>query len=77
MANFANLEEKAKELGVKKVDLNELLRSSDIISLHTPLTEETKNIIGKAVIVHQGQDDLHSQPSGAAGARVSCAGVIQ
>ena len=39
--------------------------------------DETKNIIGKAVIVHQGQDDLVSQPSGAAGARVSCAGVIQ
>ena len=39
--------------------------------------DETKNIIGKAVIVHQGKDDLVSQPSGAAGARVSCAGVIQ
>ena len=39
--------------------------------------DETKNIIGKAVIVHQGQDDLVSQPSGAAGARVSCAGVIK
>jgi len=39
--------------------------------------DKTKNIIGKAVIVHQGQDDLVSQPSGAAGARVSCAGLIQ
>ena len=38
--------------------------------------DKTKNIIGKAVIVHQGQDDLVSQPSGAAGARVSCAGLI-
>ena len=38
--------------------------------------DQTKNIIGKAVIVHQGQDDLVSQPSGAAGARVSCAGLI-
>ena len=35
-------EEKAKELGVKKVDLDELLRLSDVISLHTPLTEEDK-----------------------------------
>lgn len=35
-----------------------------------------KNIVGKAIIVHQGEDDLTSQPSGAAGARVSCAGII-
>ena len=39
--------------------------------------DRTRNIIGKAVIVHQGKDDLVSQPSGAAGARVSCAGVIK
>ncbi|MCA0153464.1 superoxide dismutase family protein [Winogradskyella vincentii] len=37
----------------------------------------SKNIMGKAVIVHQGEDDLTSQPSGAAGARVSCAGIIE
>lgn len=39
--------------------------------------DETKNIVGKGVIVHQGVDDFTSQPSGAAGARVSCAGIIQ
>ncbi|UOB17829.1 superoxide dismutase family protein [Abyssalbus ytuae] len=39
--------------------------------------DETKDILGKAVIVHQGADDFTSQPSGAAGARVSCGGVIQ
>ncbi|SMC87176.1 superoxide dismutase family protein [Cellulophaga tyrosinoxydans] len=39
--------------------------------------DETKNIIGKGVIVHQGLDDFTSQPSGNAGARVSCAGVIE
>jgi Cu-Zn family superoxide dismutase len=38
--------------------------------------DPVKNIMGKAVIVHQGEDDLVSQPSGAAGARVSCAGII-
>lgn len=32
-------------------------------------------IIGRAVMVHAGKDDLESQPSGAAGARVGC-GVI-
>lgn len=36
-----------------------------------------KNIVGKAVIVHQGEDDFVSQPSGAAGARISCAAIIE
>ena len=39
--------------------------------------DEAKNIVGKAIIVHQGVDDFTSQPSGAAGARVSCGGIIQ
>ncbi len=39
--------------------------------------DDTKNILGKAIIVHQGKDDMVSQPSGAAGARVSCAGIIE
>ena len=39
--------------------------------------DETKNIVGKAVIVHQGVDDYTTQPSGDAGARVSCTGIIQ
>ena len=39
--------------------------------------DPTKNIIGKAVIVHQGVDDFTSQPSGAAGPRISCTGIIQ
>lgn len=33
------------------------------------------SIIGHAVIVHQGEDDMSSQPSGAAGPRIGC-GVI-
>ena len=39
--------------------------------------DDTKDITGKAVVVHQGTDDFTSQPSGAAGARVSCAGIIE
>ncbi len=39
--------------------------------------DETKNIVGKAIIVHQGVDDFTSQPSGAAGARIACTGIIQ
>src|SRR6266851_3484944 len=37
--------ERALELGVEKVELDELLRRADFITLHTPLTEKTKNII--------------------------------
>jgi Cu-Zn family superoxide dismutase len=33
------------------------------------------SIIGRGIIVHAGEDDLKSQPTGAAGARVAC-GVI-
>ena len=39
--------------------------------------DETKDVLGKAIVVHQGTDDFTSQPSGAAGARVSCGGIIQ
>ena len=36
---------KAADLGVKLVDMNELLQKSDFITIHTPLTESTKNLI--------------------------------
>jgi len=39
-------------------------------------TDETKNVVGKSIIVHAGEDDFVSQPSGAAGERIGC-GVIQ
>jgi superoxide dismutase, Cu-Zn family len=34
--------------------------------------DDNKNIVGKAVIIHDGVDDFSSQPSGAAGTRVGC-----
>jgi D-3-phosphoglycerate dehydrogenase len=37
--------ERAVALGVEKVELNELLGRADFITLHTPLTEATRNII--------------------------------
>ena len=38
-------EERAMDLGVEKISLDELFRRSDFITLHTPLTEKTRNII--------------------------------
>lgn len=39
--------------------------------------DETKNILGKAIIVHEGTDDFVTQPTGDAGGRVSCGGIIE
>lgn len=39
--------ERAKRLGVQYVDLDKLLRSADVISLHVKLTEESRHLIGK------------------------------
>jgi D-3-phosphoglycerate dehydrogenase len=37
--------EKAKDLGIESVDLEGLLKQSDYITVHTPLTEDTKHVI--------------------------------
>jgi len=37
--------EKAEQLGIEKVSLDDLFGRADFISMHTPLTENTKNII--------------------------------
>ena len=42
-----------------------------LLALSGPTT-----VVGHAVIVHAGRDDLESQPGGAAGARVGC-GVVR
>ena len=40
-------EEKVKRMGGEKVELDELLARADFISLHVPLTEQTRNILGR------------------------------
>src|SRR6185437_8260377 len=42
--------ERARDLGVEKVELDALLRRADFITLHTPLTEKTRNIIDAAAL---------------------------
>ena len=39
--------ERAVELGVDKVELDELLKRADFITLHTPLTDQTRNILSR------------------------------
>src|SRR5881398_2580761 len=42
--------ERARDIGVEKVDLDDLLKRADFITLHTPLTEKTKNIVDAAAL---------------------------
>ncbi len=42
--------ERARDLGVERVELADLFRRSDFITLHTPLTDRTRNIIGADAI---------------------------
>jgi D-3-phosphoglycerate dehydrogenase len=39
--------ERALDLGVEKVELDELLGRADFITLHTPLTDQTRNILSR------------------------------
>ncbi|MFV0513039.1 MAG: phosphoglycerate dehydrogenase [Jhaorihella sp.] len=40
-------EEKAAKTGVEKVELDELLKRADFITLHVPLTDQTRNILSR------------------------------
>jgi D-3-phosphoglycerate dehydrogenase len=42
--------ERARDLGVEKVELDDLFRRADFITLHTPLTDKTRNIIDAAAL---------------------------
>lgn len=43
-------DERAVEMGVTKVDLNDLLARSDFITFHVPLTDKTRNILSREAI---------------------------
>ena len=42
--------DRAADLGVEKVELDELFKRADFITLHTPLTEKTRNIVNADAI---------------------------
>src|SRR5690625_2662395 len=62
------------DLGNIKVEADGTARKEFIDSMLT--FEGPNSILDKAVIVHEQEDDLESQPTGDAGGRVAC-GVIQ
>ena len=66
--DLGNITANAEGVGELTVDL-----PANFLSL---APDAKNNIVGRAVIVHGGADDLKSQPSGAAGPRVGC-GVIE
>jgi glyoxylate reductase len=44
--NRSRKEEAEQELGARFVDLDELLETADFVTIHTPLTDETRHLIG-------------------------------
>jgi D-3-phosphoglycerate dehydrogenase len=42
--------ERALALGIEKVDLDDLLARADFITLHTPLTDQTRNILSREAL---------------------------
>jgi len=47
VAYSRSINPRAKEFGIKYLTLEEVLAASDIVSIHTPLTPQTKNLIGE------------------------------
>lgn len=71
--------------GYHKGDIGNLTADANGNATITMTTDEwcigcddaNKNILGHAIIVHEGTDDFKTQPTGDAGGRVSCGGIIQ
>jgi len=53
--NRSRNEEAEEELGARYVSLEELLRESDFVSIHTPLTEDTRHLISERELGLMGE----------------------
>lgn len=69
--NRNNNEEAENELGALKVSFDELLQQSDVLSVHTSLTPETKGIFNKevfakmkpsAIFINTARGPVHNEP---------------
>ena len=71
--------------GYHKGDIGNIMADANGNGTITITTDEwcigcgdtNKDVIGKAIIIHEGVDDFKTQPTGDAGGRVSCGGIIQ
>lgn len=68
-------ESHAGDLGNVEADANGTVETV-IMARHVELDPGQRSIVGRAIVIHAQPDDLTSQPSGNAGARVAC-GVIE
>lgn len=71
--------------GYHKGDIGNLTANADGNATLSMTTDEwcigcgdaNKDILGKSIIIHEGTDDFTTQPTGNAGGRVSCGGIIK
>ncbi len=70
-----DMERHAGDLGNVEV-LEDGSADHEVTSTMISVGMEGTSIVGRGVILHEGADDLVSQPTGAAGARLAC-GVIE
>ena len=85
--NRSRNEEAEEELGARYLDLDDLLRESDFVSIHTPLTDATRHLIGErelglmqdtAVLVNTSRGPVVDEAALAAaleGGRIFAAGL--
>ena len=69
---FRPSQERASSLGVELVSLEELLQKSDVVSIHLPITEESRHLLGStqlammkssAIIVNTGRGPVIDEPA--------------
>ena len=80
-------EASARAAGARLVELDELLRTADVVSVHVPLTEKTRGLMGEAslakmkksaIVVNTSRGEVVDLPALAdalAGGRLSGAGL--